>query len=193
MTPEQREQALRDLSKEQSDLRNALKALRDKLAQQGYGKKPGQNGQPGDGKPNAPGEGQPGDGDDGPFGKAGEAMGDAHDALGDGDAGDAVDAQGRAIDQLREGAKKLVEQMAQQQQQGRRRMGLSQGDNMPGDDPLGRPRRNDGPQDSNSVKVPDEIDTQRAREVLEDIRRRLSEPMRPSMELDYLERLLQGE
>jgi uncharacterized protein (TIGR02302 family) len=201
MTPEERQQALKDLEKNQDALRNALKELRDKLAQQGYGKKPGQQQAPGKGKSDQNGQSAPGDqgsaqpgegGDDSPFGKAGEAMGDAKDALGDGDANDAVDAQGRAIDQLREGAKKLVDEMAQQQQ-GRRRMGLSQGSDAPGDDPLGRPRRNEGPQDSNSVKVPDEIDTQRARQVLEDIRRRLSEPMRPQLELDYLERLLQGE
>ena len=40
------------------------------------------------------------------------------------------------------------------------------------------------------VKVPDEIDTQRAREILEAIRRRLSDPERPTVERDYLERLL---
>jgi uncharacterized protein (TIGR02302 family) len=200
-TPEERQQALRDLEKNQGDLRQALKELRDKMAQQGLGKKPGKKpGQPGqDGKqpggdqpgsqPGA-GGGQTGDGDD-PFGDAGEAMGEAKDALGNGEAGDAVEAQGRALDQLRNGAKQMLDQMAQQQ--GRGRTGISQGDNPQGDDPLGRPRRNAGPQDNNSVKVPDEIDTQRARAVLEDIRRRLSEPMRPHLELDYLERLLQGE
>jgi hypothetical protein len=41
-----------------------------------------------------------------------------------------------------------------------------------------------------SVKVPDEIDIQRAREVLDELRRRLGEPSRPAIELDYLERLI---
>ena len=41
-----------------------------------------------------------------------------------------------------------------------------------------------------SVKVPDEIDIQRAREVLDELRRRLGDPSRPGIELDYLERLI---
>ncbi len=44
--------------------------------------------------------------------------------------------------------------------------------------------------DDFTVKVPDEIDVQRARRVLEELRKRLSEPLRPRIELDYLERLL---
>ena len=39
-------------------------------------------------------------------------------------------------------------------------------------------------------KVPDEIDVQRAREILEELRRRLGEQPRPTIELDYIERLL---
>ena len=59
------------------------------------------------------------------------------------------------------------------------------------EDPLGRPRRTEGPDLGTSVRVPDEIDTQRAREILEELRRRLSDPTRPRLELDYLERLLE--
>jgi len=40
------------------------------------------------------------------------------------------------------------------------------------------------------VKVPDQIDVQRAREVLEELRRRAGEAKRPQIELDYIERLL---
>jgi hypothetical protein len=40
------------------------------------------------------------------------------------------------------------------------------------------------------VKVPDQIDMQRARELMEELRRRLGEAKRPQIELDYLERLL---
>ena len=57
-------------------------------------------------------------------------------------------------------------------------------------DPLGRPQRAEGPDLGTSVKVPDEIDIQRAREILEELRRRLGEPTRPMLELDYIERLL---
>jgi hypothetical protein len=57
-------------------------------------------------------------------------------------------------------------------------------------DPLGRPQRSEGPDFGNSVKIPDEIDVQRAREILEELRRRLGEQTRPALELDYIERLL---
>ena len=38
--------------------------------------------------------------------------------------------------------------------------------------------------------VPGEIDVQRARRILEELRRRLADPSRPQIELDYIERLL---
>jgi hypothetical protein len=40
------------------------------------------------------------------------------------------------------------------------------------------------------VKIPGEIDVQRVRRILEELRRRLGDPQRPQIELDYLERLL---
>ena len=56
---------------------------------------------------------------------------------------------------------------------------------------MGRPpQRTDGPDPGVGVKVPDQIDVQRAREILEELRRRLGEPTRPMLELEYLERLL---
>ena len=50
--------------------------------------------------------------------------------------------------------------------------------------------RSSGPDLGDSVKVPDEIDIQRAREILEELRRRAGEPLRPPVEMQYLERLL---
>jgi hypothetical protein len=70
------------------------------------------------------------------------------------------------------------------------RGGIRGGDQMPNEDPLGRPQRTTGPDLGTTVKVPDEIDIQRAREILEAIRKRLSDPGRPLAERDYLERLL---
>ena len=58
-------------------------------------------------------------------------------------------------------------------------------------DPLGRPQRDIGADIGSTVKVPDEIDTQRAREILDAIRQRLGELLRPEQERDYLQRLLQ--
>jgi hypothetical protein len=52
-------------------------------------------------------------------------------------------------------------------------------------------QRPNGPDDfGDTVKVPGEIDVQRARRILEELRRRFADPMRPQIELDYIERLL---
>jgi anti-anti-sigma regulatory factor len=44
--------------------------------------------------------------------------------------------------------------------------------------------------DDVTVKVPGEIDVQRARRILEELRKRFAEPARPQLELEYIERLL---
>jgi hypothetical protein len=114
-------------------------------------------------------------------------MGRAAEALGEGRPGGAVGDQGQALDALRQGAQGLAQQLSNRGQGG----GIRQGDsNLPNEDPLGRPQRTQGPDLGNSVKVPDEIDTQRAREILDAIRKRLGEAGRPELEMDYLERLL---
>ena len=72
---------------------------------------------------------------------------------------------------------------------GEAQAGKGQGNS--GKDPLGPSRPLAiGPTSACSVKVPDEIDIQRAREVLDELRRRLGDPARPGIELDYLERLI---
>ena len=60
-------------------------------------------------------------------------------------------------------------------------------------DPLGRPRATTGPDFGSNVKVPGEIDIQRAREILEAIRKRLGDTLSPDLEKKYLERLLDFE
>ena len=57
-------------------------------------------------------------------------------------------------------------------------------------DPLGRPLRGRDFGDDLTVKIPGEIDVQRVRRILEELRRRLADPARPQIELDYIERLL---
>ena len=112
------------------------------------------------------------------------AMGAAEDALERGDLAEATEQQGRALDQMRQGAQQMAQEMMQNSPQ---RYG--QGGDTPRD-PLGRPQRTQGPDLGTSVKVPDQIDVQRAREILEELRRRLGEATRAPVELDYLERLL---
>jgi uncharacterized protein (TIGR02302 family) len=181
------DQSMSDLQQDQQGLRDRLKKLQDQLAKQGMG--PAERGQKGQ-----DGDQQQGDGEDG-LGQADEAMGDASGQLGEGNADGAVDSQGRALDALRKGAQSLAESMQQGDGEGQgyspgKRAGRQQGGRN-GDDPLGRPMRS-SPElsDDLSVKVPGEIDVQRVRRILEELRRRLGDPQRPQIELDYLERLL---
>ena len=57
-------------------------------------------------------------------------------------------------------------------------------------DPLGRPLRGRDYGDDVTVKVPGEIDVQRARRIIEELRKRFGDIGRPQEELDYIERLL---
>ena len=57
-------------------------------------------------------------------------------------------------------------------------------------DPLGRPMPNAGMSAGDDVEIPGISDTQRAREILEELRRRAGEIGRPDAEMEYLERLL---
>jgi uncharacterized protein (TIGR02302 family) len=116
--------------------------------------------------------------------KARDSMENAQKSLEQGDTENALGDQSEALDQMRQGAQKMAEGMSKE---GNSRYG--QNGDQPRD-PLGRPQRFQGPDAGNSVKVPDEIDMQRAREILEELRKRLAQPARPMQELDYYERLL---
>ena len=125
------------------------------------------------------------------FGEAGRAMQDAERALRNGDLPGAAEAEGRALDQLRQGARNMAEEMARQMQRQAREQGGPNGN--PGElDPLGRAPREttDGSDPGLLTKIPDQIDAQRAREILEELRKRLGDQQRPAIELEYLERLL---
>jgi DNA anti-recombination protein RmuC len=111
-------------------------------------------------------------------------MRNAEDALKQGDLDEASNQQGQALEQMRQSAQKMAEQM---QQNGQQRLG--RGGNSPRD-PLGRPQRAQGPDLGTSVKVPDQIDAQRAREILDELRKRSGENLRPQDELEYIDRLL---
>jgi uncharacterized protein (TIGR02302 family) len=140
---------------------------------------------------------------------ADSAMGDAEGQLGQGQEGRAVDSQGRALDGLRRGMQGMARQM--QQQGDGEGDGTEQAEFGPGgDDPNrpGRPRADSGSRDndplgrdtrSRSAGENSRLRMQgheggtageRARRVLEELRRRLGEQERPRLELDYFERLL---
>jgi uncharacterized protein (TIGR02302 family) len=124
------------------------------------------------------------------FGEAGKSMGQAESELGRGDGGEALADQSDALDALRRGGQGLMEQM--QQAMGRDGGGTQPGQRQRGNsnDPLGRPRATTGPDFGQNTKVPDDIDIQRAREILDAIRKRLGGALSPDVERNYLERLL---
>ncbi len=96
---------------------------------------------------------------------------------------------------MRKGAQGLAQQMQQQGMMGpgpNGRPGRGQQRAQNNTDPLGRPMRGREYGDDVTVKVPGEIDAQRARRILEELRKRYGESYRPQLELDYIERLLQG-
>lgn len=125
-----------------------------------------------------------GAGDPEKLGNAEDAMGKAEDALKQGDLDEAANQQGQALEQMRQSAQQMAEQMQKNAQQR-----LGRGGNSPRD-PLGRPQRAQGPDLGTSVKVPDAIDAQRAREILDELRKRSGQSLRPQDELDYIDRLL---
>jgi uncharacterized protein (TIGR02302 family) len=167
MTPEEFAEAMKQLQEQQGQLQQQMQELQE--AMRGLGMEPGEQ-----------------------LGEAGEAMGGAEQSLGEGQTGEAMGEQGRALQAMREGAQQMMQNMQNQAgEQGRQGERGQHGEQSSGDrDPLGRQSRSNGPQLGDDTKVPDEIDAQRAREILDAIRRKLSDTARPKLELDYLDRLL---
>jgi uncharacterized protein (TIGR02302 family) len=122
------------------------------------------------------------------FSDAGKSMGNAADALGRSEGSEASDQQGSALDALRRGARDMMQKM--QQAMGQQGQGQSGQNGQNGRDPLGRQQGN-GMSTEDGVKIPGEIDIQRAREILDEIRRKLGNALTPQMEKEYLQRLLQ--
>jgi len=111
--------------------------------------------------------------------EAGKAMGDAQGALGNKDMTNAGSAQNRALDALRMGAQALADEA--QQGTGKQAGGR--------EDPLGRSA---SPLGNSGVKIPGATDLARAREILQELRRRAAQMNRPQAERDYLDRLLKS-
>ncbi len=125
---------------------------------------------------------QDGDGDDGDGDGQGTGMADGQDGQGDGQ-GDGM-GNGDNGNQYGPGT-------GRNRRNGRNGSGF---DRRADDrrDPLGRPLKNGtgGRDESSDVKVPDEMEIARTREIQDELRRRSGERGRPQPELDYLERLL---
>jgi len=166
----------------EGSLADRQQALRDELERQ-------RGGLPGQGT-------ESGEAARGALDRAGRAMDEAERALREGDTGSAIDRQAEAIEELREGMRSLGEALAEER--GERRPGepgpgeerqAQQGAG--GDrDPLGRTIGQSGRSGSDDNMLQGEDVYRRARDLLDEIRRRAGEQERPELELDYLRRLL---
>lgn len=124
---------------------------------------------------------------------AARAMDDAADALDGGDLADALDSQSEAMEALREGMGELGRALAEAQGLEEPGQGQAQSNaapSSPARDPLGREAGNSGAFGTEEGFERREDAFRRARELLDELRRRSAEQGRPDVELDYLRRLL---
>lgn len=158
------------------DLADRQQALRDELKRQRDG---------------LPGRGEAAEGARGALDRAGEAMEDAEQALREGDMADAIDRQAEAMDALREGMRGLGDAMDEQSGSRRAGQGRTPGDSASRQsDPLGRtPGQGDSIGSQGNLLQGEDV-YRRARELLDELRRRSGEGARPEVERDYLRRLL---
>lgn len=123
---------------------------------------------------------------------AGKAMEEAEDALRKGDTPGAIDRQAAAIEKLRDGMRSLNKALSQDENRLSGADGQAEGDpssEMPRD-PLGRTEGMSGQSGTDKGMLPGKDVYGRARNLLDEIRRRSSDQTRPAQELDYLRRLL---
>jgi uncharacterized protein (TIGR02302 family) len=131
------------------------------------------------------------------FGEADEAMQGAEGALDEGDHGDALASESQALDAMRQGAQSLLKEL---QGNGQGQSKSSNGQSRSGEagsadskDPLGRTRTLDSGDGALRQGGKDGSLERRSRDVVEELRRRLSDPERAKEERDYLRRLLEQE
>ncbi len=121
----------------------------------------------------------------GAMGGVDQAMRDAQQALRSGRGGEALSSQRNAIDGLAKGFRELAEEMMKKPgQDSEGQYGQRQ------EDPAGRPFQGGG-MDTSRVMVPSESELQRARHILDELRRRAGERARARLERDYIQRLLE--
>jgi len=122
-----------------------------------------------------------------PFNQAEQAMRDAAEALEGNRPDQAVDRQAQALDALRQGAREMAQRLSE------RNAGR---EGMPNPRALGRGRDGTGKPigqtgaGTEDVGIPDEAELRRAREILDELRRRSGDRNRPPVEREYIDRLL---
>ena len=161
----------------QGSIADRQQALRDELNRQ-QGRLPGGGTAEGDAARDA-------------LDRAGRAMDGAEEALRNNDLSEAIDNQSQAMEALREGMRALGDAMAQEQQQNQPGQGNADGNQQANNrDPLGRNQSSNGGESTEGELSMDNDAYGRARELLDEIRRRSGEAERPEVERDYLNRLL---
>lgn len=122
-----------------------------------------------------------------PFGQAERAMRDAAEALEGNQPGAAVDRQAEALEALRQGAREMAERLFNRNA-GREGVPNPRAPGR-GRDGTGRPLGGTGA-GTEDVNIPDESELRRAREILEELRRRSGDRNRAPIEREYIDRLL---
>jgi len=152
---------------DQRALQQLLRQLRGMMPGQGQGQGPGQF-----------------------MDRADQAMERAIRALEGNRPGEATGAQGQALEALRRAGRAALQRMMERfARESGMRGRQPQNNRQPRRDPLGREVMGQDT-DTNDVKIPDAGSIQRAREILDELRRRSGQFNRPRLELDYIERLL---
>jgi uncharacterized protein (TIGR02302 family) len=201
------DQAFRDLQEQFNPNGNQDQPGKEGGQQQGQGQEPGEGQQPGQDsiaerqqalrnelnrqEGRLPGQGSAeGEAARDALDRAGRAMDDAEQALRQNELADAIDDQARAMEALREGMRALGDALAQEQQQ-QAGQGNAEGNQRADQrDPLGRDQSSNGGESTQGDLALDNDAYGRARELLDEIRRRSGETERPEVERDYLNRLL---
>ena len=138
-----------------------------------------------------PGEGTPeGDAALDALEDAERAMREAERALREGATREALERQAEALEAMREGLRQLSDAMRQDSRERADNAPEGEGQGL-GRDPLGREREGDATAGGEGgTVVPGEDPRQRARDLMDEIRRRSAELERPETERDYLNRLI---
>ena len=158
------------LAERQRDLRDRLRELQDKKL-------------PGDGT-------EKGESGRDALDRAEEAMKQAERALEEGDLGGALDYQADAMEEMRDGLRDFGDALAEENREdGAGRNDQAGRVDPKGNDPLGRKDGDSARIGSDQNMVQNDPD-KRAQDLLDEIRRRSGEAQRPTVELDYLKRLL---
>lgn len=129
----------------------------------------------------------------GGLGRAEQAMREALESLQQNAPGRAMRSQTEALDQMRSAMRDLAQQFAERFGPGNQNGEGQDDQNLQAQnlDPAGRPRDSNGQGvDRGDIAIPDVIDVQRSREILDELLRRAGERFRPTLERDYIDRLL---